>query len=216
MSENGTSSQWRERLASPVTWHVVGLVLLLLLTIGLGVRLGMDWAAMNSRSDNVLAGKQIQIRALEIQTAPLRGLDQRVAKSRAQMLDFYNKRIPPDYSTISGRIGDLAVASSVRLSRVQYSQGPPGTDLTEISIDAGISGPYPSIMRFINALERDKTFFIIRATSFTSQQGGLVNLRLRVSTWLRPENVPNGLPSTPPPDQSDQSALHPAAAQEGE
>jgi len=216
MSENGTSSTMRERLASPVTWHVVGLVVLLLLTIGLAVRLGLDWAAMNSRSGDALAGKQIQIKALEIQTAPLRGLDQRVAKSREQMQDFYNKRIPPDYSTISGGIGDLAVASSVRLSRMQYSQGPPGTDLTEISIDAGISGPYPSIMRFINAIERDKTFFIIRAMSFTSQQGGLVNLRLRVSTWLRPENVPSGLPSIPPLNQSDQSAPQPRAAQEGE
>ena len=171
---------------------------------------------MNSRSGDVLAGKQLQLKALEIQTAPLRGLDQRVAKSREQMQDFYKKRIPPDYSTISGRIGDLAVASSVRLSRVQYSQGEPGTDLTEISMDAGISGPYPSIMHFVNSIERDKIFFIIRAMSFTSQQGGLVNLRLRVSTWLRPENVPSGLPSTPPPDQSDQAAPETAAAKEGE
>jgi hypothetical protein len=34
--------------------------------------------------------------------------------------------------------------------------------------------------------------------SLTGQQGGLVNLRLRVSTWLRPADVPNGLPLTQP------------------
>lgn len=214
MSVSGSSSQWRERLASPLTWHFAGLIVLLLVTAGLAVRLGMDWAAMDRDSGAVLAGKQVQLKALEIQTAPLRGLDQRVEKTRVQMLDFYKKRIPPDYSIISGQIGDLAVASSVRLSRVQYSQGPPGSDLIEISMDAGISGPYPSIMHFINSIERDKTFFIIRAMSFTSQQGGLVNLRLRLSTWLRPENVPSGLPPTPPVDQpASQSA---SAAKEGE
>jgi hypothetical protein len=214
MSGKRTSSRWREHLTSPLTWHWAGVAVLLLLTIGLAIRLGMDWTAMDRDSGNVLTGKQLQLKALEIQTAPLRGLDRRVDKTRVELLDFYKKRIPPDYSTISGRIGDLAVASNVRLSRVQYSQGPPGSDLTEISMDAGISGPYPGIMHFINSLERDKNFFVIRTMALTSQQGGLVNLRLRVSTWLRPENVPSGLPSTPPADQPDGKSSTPI--QEGE
>ncbi len=201
MSTNGSSSPWRERLASPLTWHFAGLILLLILATGLAVRLGMDWAAMERDSGDVLAGKQIQLKALELQTAPLRGLDKRVDKTREEMQAFYKKRIPPDYSLISSRIGDLAVTSEVRLTRVQYTQGPPGSDLTEISMDAGISGEYPAIMHFVNSIERDKVFFIIRAMSFTSQQGGLVNLRMRVSTWLRPEDVPSGLPSTPGADQ---------------
>jgi hypothetical protein len=88
----------------------------------------------------------------------------------------------------------LQVKSGVRLSRLQYAQGLPGAKLTEISMDAGISGEYPQIMRFVNSLERDKTFFVIRAMALTGQQGGTVNLRLRVSTWLRPADVPTGLP----------------------
>ena len=132
--------------------------MLLVLAVGLAVRLGMDWAAMDSHSGEVLAGKQIQLKALEIQTAPLRGLDKRVDKTREEMQAFYKKRIPPDYSSISSRIGDLAVTSGVRLTRVQYTQGPPGSDLTEISMDAGISGDYPAIMHFVNSMERDRSF----------------------------------------------------------
>ena len=56
-------------------------------------------------------------------------------------------------------------------------------------MDAGISGEYPQIMRFVNGLERDQTFFVIRTMALTGQQGGLVNLRLRVSTWLRPADA---------------------------
>jgi Tfp pilus assembly protein PilO len=191
---------------------VAGFFLLLALAVGLAVRLGLDWAVMDSHSSEVLAGKQIQLRALELQTAPLRGLDQRVEKTREQLEDFYQKRIPPNYSSIDARIVELQVDSRVRLTRVQYTQGAPGPGLTEISMDASISGDYPAIMRFINSLERDPTFFIIRAMALTGQQGGLVNLRLRVSTWLRPADVPSGLPTTP----ADNAPQAPTTGKEGE
>ena len=215
MSANGTPSTFRERLTSPLTWHFAGFAILLVLAVFLAVRLGFDWAAMNSGSSEVLAGKQTQLKVLEIQTSPLRGLDQRVQKTRQQIDDFYKKRIPSDYSVISSRIGELAVTSGVRLSRVGYAQEKPGAELTEISMDAGISGDYPSIMRFINSLERDRIFFIIRAMSLTGQQGGLVNLRLRVSTWLRPADAEaSGLPMAP--SAGDESPAGSLPGKEGE
>jgi hypothetical protein len=185
----------RERLKSPLTWHYVGFAVLLLLVIGIGIRLAFDWRAIGSDSDNTLAGKQIQLNATELQTAPLRGLEKRVQETRTQMQSFYSKRIPDSYSSISGRIGELEVASGVRLTRVQYAQGISGPDLTEIQIDSTISGDYPQIMRFINSLERDQTFFLIRAMALAGQQGGQVNLRLAFSTWMRRDAAAaSGLP----------------------
>ena len=215
MSANRTPSTWRERLASPLTWHIAASSFCLSLAVLLAIRLGFDWAAMDSRSNEVLAGKQIQLKALEIQTAPLRGLDQRVEKTRQQIDALLRKAHPGQLLLISRRIGELAVASGVRLSRVQYTQGKPGRRLTEISMDAGISGDYPSIMRFVNCIERDQIFFIIRAMSLTGQQGGLVNLRLRVSTWLRPADAEaSGLPLTPDPGETP--ATPASAGKEGE
>jgi type IV pilus assembly protein PilO len=189
-------SIWRERLASPLTWHFAGCGVLLILAAVLGSRFAMDWAATSDRSTDALAGKQTELKLLELQTAPMRGLDKRVATTKDEIKDFYAKRIPASYSAIETRIDELQVNSSVRLSRLQYTQGKPGGDLTEITMDAGITGDYPQIMRFVNGLERNKTFFVIRAMALTSQQGGQVSLRLRLSTWLRPADVPKGLPST--------------------
>jgi hypothetical protein len=82
-------------------------------------------------------------------------------------------------------------------------------------MDAGISGEYPQIMHFVNSLERNQIFFIIRAMSLTGQQGGLVSLRLQVSTWLRPADAAaSGLPSTEFPATAPGSA--PAIGREGE
>jgi hypothetical protein len=200
MNSSRTPSLWRERLASPLTWHYAGFAVLLVAVIGLSIRFGLDWAATNGSSTDALAAKQVQLKALDLETASLRGLDKRVDDSRSQVAAFYVKRVPPNYSSIATRIGELALKGPVRLTRVQYTQNPPGSDLTEISMDAGITGEYPQIMRFVNSVERDQTFFVIRAMSLTGQQGGLVNLRLRVSTWLRPADaVASGLPPTPQP-----------------
>ncbi len=197
-----TPSPWRERLTSPLTWHYAVFGVLLVVVIGLAGRLGLDWVATNDRSTDALAGKQVELKAMDLQTAPLRGLDKRVAASREEIQAFYEKRIPANYSSFAGRIGDLEVKSGVRLSRVQYTQGPPGSDLTEVSLDSGISGAYPDIMRFVNSLERDQMFFVVRGMQLTGQQGGLVNLRLRVSTWMRAEDAAaSGLPTTPKLDE---------------
>jgi len=86
------------------------------------------------------------VKALNLETTPLRGLGKSVEDARSQMRAFYSNRIPSNYSVIASRIGELQVSSGVRLSRVQYTQGKPGSDLTEITLDAGISGAYPQII----------------------------------------------------------------------
>ena len=194
---NGRNIPWRERLADPLIRYIAGLVAVLLVVGGLTVRVGLDWAVISSHFSNALAGKQVELKALDLETVPLRGLDMRVEESRSQMRSFYMNRIPSSYSVIASRIGELQVNSGVRLSRVQYTQGKPGGDLTEITLDAGISGSYPQIMRFVNSLERDQNYFVIRSMQLAGQQGGQVNLRILASTWLLPADAhDSGLPLT--------------------
>jgi hypothetical protein len=126
-----------------------------------------------------------------------------VDEAHKQLASFYTKRVPPNYSTISMRIGEIGIKSGVRLTRVQYTQGKPGSVLTEIAMDASIGGDYPAIMRFVNSLERDPEFFLIRDMNFTGQQGGQVNVRMEISTWLRPADaLASGLPPTPEPNET--------------
>jgi Tfp pilus assembly protein PilO len=220
MSEK-TTITWRERLASPLTWHFAGFAVLLVVMVVLGTRFGLDWAAIRASSADALSGKQVELKALDMQTAPLRGLDKRVGETREQIKTFYADRIPANYSSFATRIGELQVKSGVRLSRLQYTQGKPGSELTEIFLDAGIIGDYAQIMHFVNSLERDKTFFVVKQMSLTGQQGGMVNLRLQVSTWLRSADAAaSGLPqagTTPRPAGTEPGTAQPAtAAPEGE
>ena len=193
----------RERLFSPVGLHAVGFGILAVATILLGIRVGLDWRTTSSSNVDAMASRQAELRTLQIQTAPLRGLDKKVELSRKQIDTFYEKRVPPSYSAILEQLGQLQSKSGVRLARGGYTQAPGSGDLTEIRMDFGLSGDYIAIMRFINGLERSQTFFIIRAMNLAGQQGGMVNLRLQVSTWLRPEDAAaSGLPLAGAPGSS--------------
>jgi hypothetical protein len=185
-----------------------------LVVVGLIGRIAYVWTFTDTSATQTLEGKQAQLEALKQDTLPLRGLDKRVALTRDRIGKFYADRIPASYSLLATRIVELETHTGARLSRISYTQGPPGIDLTEISMDASISGDYPQIMRFVNGLERDQLFFVIRAMSLNGQQGGQANLRLRVSTWLRSADAAaSGLPMTRPAGEA--SSASPATGREG-
>ncbi len=139
----------------------------------------------------------------------MRGLPQKVATSKEQAAGFYEKRLPSDYSPFIGELGSLAQKDNVRISNVQYAQAPVSHDLAEVRMNASLSGDYTPVMRFINGLERDKMFFVINGLTLAGSQGGQVNLRLRLTTYIHGPNV-NRI--APPAIEGGQ----PAAAPTGE
>jgi hypothetical protein len=128
--------------------------------------------------------------------APLRGLPQKVSLSRTQADEFYSARFPAAYSTISAAIHDLASKNNVRLTNLGYTPTPAIAGLAEVRMDASLSGEYAQLMHFINGLERSKTFFLITGVTLTGQQGGLVNLRLKLNTYLHANDLNQLVPLT--------------------
>jgi type IV pilus assembly protein PilO len=88
----------------------------------------------------------------------------------------------------------------VRLTNLAYTPRPALPGLVELRLDSSLSGEYAPLMHFINGLERSKTFFLINGLTLTGQQGGLVNLRLRLITYLRASD----LNQLPPPVAGDE------------
>jgi hypothetical protein len=82
----------------------------------------------------------------------------------------------------------LTKKAGVRFTGAQYVPEPvlagSAGELTEVRIDARLSGDYRPLVQFINSLERDKMFFAIKGVTLTGQQTGTVNLRLRLTTYL--------------------------------
>jgi hypothetical protein len=116
-------------------------------------------------------------------------LPAKVQASSDQAKKFYEHRMPANYSTISAELDDLAQQTHVRKAGVAYTPVPVFEDLEQVGLDVRLAGEYEPLMRYINALERDKLFFIINGLTFTGQQGGLVGVRLRLTTYIHAADV---------------------------
>jgi type IV pilus assembly protein PilO len=119
-------------------------------------------------------------------TAPWRGLDKKIPLAQQQIDQFYRDRFAAEDSAISADLGKVAAATGVRMSSVKYSTKESDIDgLQKKEVEADLSGDYLQIARFINALERNKLFFIVDAVQLGSEQSGSVKLQIRVETYLR-------------------------------
>jgi type IV pilus assembly protein PilO len=147
------------------------------------------WRAANSDNAAAIADQTIVMETAKIARQPLEGLDEKLAQATKDADKFYKQRLPFANSDVAGELGALAKKQGVRLIRVQYAYAPvlPGTagELTEARMDASLSGDYRPLVLFVNALERDKMFFLITGVTLTGQQSGTVGLRVRVTTYLR-------------------------------
>lgn len=193
-------------LLTLVNLHYLGAALLLLLNLLLGVSIFSAWRATSDSGAEALAQQQNALTNARLQARPLEGLDAKLVTATQESDLFYARRLPVGYARVATELGGLTHAQGVKLTRVQYSPVPvlsntPGA-LTEVRIDASLTGDYRPLVLFINSLERDRMFFLISGLTLTGQQSGTVGLRLRLTTYLRPA-VDD---STPPPADTDDTA----------
>jgi hypothetical protein len=172
---------------TPLNLMLAGALLLLTFDLGLATRLAIAWHDASSDQSAEYARDMLTYTQLQAQMSHLRGMPTRIDVSRGEAETFSSARIPPNESTVLGELGELAARNHVRLSRAGYTLVPAVESLVEQRIDASLTGEYVPIMHFINDVERDKShaFFIIRSVTLTGQQAGTVNLRLRLTTYMR-------------------------------
>ncbi|HEU4635655.1 MAG TPA: hypothetical protein VFS41_05710 [Edaphobacter sp.] len=186
--------------------YYAGIALLALICLYLLVQIALTSSTASSQNPAALEQQTVQLKAAEIATKPLEGLDQKLTAATRDADSFYETRLPTSYSEVLAELGALTKERGVKLTRAQYAPSPvligsPGA-LTEIRMDASLNGDYRPLVLFINSLERDKMFFLIRGVTLTGQQSGTVGLRLALTTYLRPANgATNGIAPAPPQDK---------------
>jgi type IV pilus assembly protein PilO len=184
--------EWAEKarkLGTLRNVHIAGVVLLGLVNLYLLAHIAFAWHAATSDNEQAIADQKIAMETARIGKQPLEGLDEKLAQATKDADKFSKQRLPFSISEVLSELGALAKKQGVKLTRGQYAYEPvmQGTagELIEAKIDASLSGDYRPLVLFINALERDKKFFLINGVTLTGQQSGTVGLRLRMTTYLR-------------------------------
>ena len=193
-------------LMTAMNLHFAGVAVLVLLDLYLIVHLIFVWQGLSSNNAAAIDDQRVQLTAAQLAAKPLRGLDAKLVTSTEDADEFYAKRLPYAASQVAAEVGALTHREGVHWTRAQYAYTPvlSGKDsLTQVSMDASVSGDYRPIVQFINAVERDKLFFVIIGINLTGQQTGQVNLRIRMTTYLRPPNPDELTAEVPMPEAPD-------------
>lgn len=174
----------RSGVLNALNVHIAAVAILGVVNLVLIVQLLMAWHTLREDRPDQLATQQTELKTAQLQAMPLRNLPERISSSQTGAGHFFDVRVAGADSAIFAEMGTIAQKANVHLGRVSYGLAPALKDTSEVRIDASVSGDYVSVMHFINDIERDKMFFVINGLTLTGQQGGLVNLRLRMTTYL--------------------------------
>ena len=162
----------------------IAIAALVLVDVAAVAMLATPLAGMREARQQELRQEWLQLKTREY--APWRGLDKKLPRAKQQIEDFYQDRFPAEESAISANLGTVASQTGVRISGVKYTvKDAPIEGLERVEIAANLSGDYLQLVRFINALERNKLFFLVDGVELGSAQNGIVGLQLRIQTYLR-------------------------------
>lgn len=129
---------------------------------------------------------RVSLKAKMSESLPLRGMDKKLVQAETDLAAFYRDRFPAYASAIPEELGNLAGANGVRVTEVRYTSEAAGqAGLQRVSMDATLAGDYLQVAKFINALERDRMFFVVDGVTLNEQQGGFVRLQLKLQTYLK-------------------------------
>ena len=172
------------------------IILVLVLLIGADIALGTySWNLASAQT------AQQQLAAMLRNRDLLKKDIQRANEIRSNIpaiqkdCDAFEQSLFPEstgYSAVSAELSSLAAKSGLRLeSRALSPKVVKGHDLTEVNIDAQVTGDYRGVVRFLNGLQRSENFYAVDGLSARSSnqvQGGpkgMLQVTVHIKTYFR-------------------------------
>jgi len=141
----------------------------------------------SARDEAQFQALHAQVQSSRGQLVPPQVVGDRVKEAREQIGQFYEERFPAAESLIFEELGKLANENQVHLTAASYKteeSDMPGIE--QVQIGANLNGNYAQAMKFINAVERDRMFFIVDGVSLGGEEAnGAVRLNIGLETYMR-------------------------------
>lgn len=171
---------------------VFALVFLVASAVALGVYSWNLASAETAQQELALLTRNRDLLKKDIQRAQeIRGRIPAIQKD----CDAFEESLFPEttgYSTVSAELGALAGKSGLRLEGNAFKpKNVKGTELTELVIDAQVTGDYRGIVRFLNGLQRSSSYYAVQGLSARpAGQGrgtakGTLQVTVHIKTYFR-------------------------------
>lgn len=108
--------------------------------------------------------------------------------------DRFEQSLPPEsagYSLVTSQLDEIAKKAGLQIVSIAVKQKAiQERGLSEVSLDATVSGDYPSVVRFVNGLQRSSGFYIVDSLALASvtqnrATSGSIRVGLHLRTYFR-------------------------------
>jgi Type II secretion system (T2SS), protein M subtype b len=176
---------------------IAGLAVLLLADAALGYFTMRMWD-VRQNPDATIATQSRQVSLVKADITRASNIQKKIPAYLQGLDEFENSLAASTagYSAVSQEMSEVAQKNHVAIDDEKFHQKDvPGRNLTEVEIETSVGGDYANIVRFLNALQRSKSVYIIDSLQVESQsvvpgQPALGNLRvnLHLRTYFRKAN----------------------------
>jgi hypothetical protein len=176
---------------------IAGLVILLLADVALGYYT-MRLLDARQSPDAVIATQSRQVALVKADIKRASDIQKKIP-TYLQGLDEFEGSLATSatgYSAVSQEMSDVAQKNHVVIDDEKFHpKEVPGRNLTELEIETSVGGDYANIVRFLNALQRSKSVYIVDSLQVESQSAvpgqpvlGMLRVNLHLRTYFRKAN----------------------------
>ena len=169
-----------------------GLALLVLVDCGLA---GFSWrqASAPRTPQQELDRQAIQLKLLQGDIGRARAIQQSMPATQMDC-DKFEKSLfssSTGYSAVTEELGGIAGKAGLQISGVNFHRKEiPNRGLSEVELEATISGNYAGVVRFLNGLQRSANVYTVDSLALASEnqpQGasGAIRVALHLRTFFR-------------------------------
>ncbi len=169
-----------------------GLALLALADCGLAA---FSWqqASAPRTPQQELDRQTIQLKLLQGDIGRARAIQQSMPATQMDCEKFEKSLFSAGtgYSAVTEELGGIARKAGLQISGLNFHRKEiPNRELSEVELEATISGGYAGVVRFLNGLQRSENVYIVDSLTLASEsqpQGvsGAVRVTLRMRTFFR-------------------------------
>ena len=165
--------------------RVLGVLLALDLVLA-AVNLRPTTSRQEQKAEEARLQRQHNLLAADVRRAT--EIKRRLPQVQRECDEFFVKELreaSSGYSSVVSDLGGLAREAGLKTDAVTFRQHEiSNRGVVEVEVAATVEGDYPSLVTFINGLERSKNFYLLDSLQLTSSTGAL-KLNLQLRTYFR-------------------------------
>ncbi len=122
----------------------------------------MASSKMSPQQELTVRATQVKLLKADVERAAAIRRDMPKTKSDC---DQFEGSLPPasgGYSVISSELADLGREAGLKISELGFhAKELGGRGVTEIAVDATVTGEYKSVVKFLNGMQRSKNYYVV-------------------------------------------------------